>query len=110
MFAGAVVVQRRRRLARGTQIGGRFLVVRRMRAAEQIGFVEVSLAKKCGRGGHVNRLASVRGRAERDLLAGQLVFLDASIFEKGNGLEWLRRGTDRGERARIAGERQKAAE
>ena len=60
--------------------------------------------------GDVHRLAAVRRAGQRDLLAGQLVLVDAAVLEERDGLKRLRGGTEAGAQARIAGIGEQAPE
>ena len=60
MFARTVVVQRRRLVARGPKLRRRFLIVRNMRAAQEVGFIELALPQQRGRGGDMHRAREQR--------------------------------------------------
>ena len=82
MLAGAIVVERRWRLTRAADIGGRFLVVGNVRAAKEILFVKIALAQESCGSCDVDGLTAVRRTGDRDFFAGQVIFLFTAIFEK----------------------------
>ena len=84
MFAGAVVVQGGGGLAGRAQVRRGFFVVRDVRAAEEIGFVELALAEKRG-----------------------LVFVGTAELDERNRLKRLCRRPEKRSQTGITGARQK---
>src|SRR5207245_6310113 len=98
------------RFARAADIGGRFLVVGKVRAAKEVLFVEVALAQESGGSCDVDGLTAVRRAGDRDFLASQVVFLFAAVFEKRQSLEGLGGRANARHECRMPREREKASE
>src|SRR3954447_26511597 len=110
MLARAVVVQRRRFVAGSAKFRRRFLIVRNVRPAKEVGFIELALPQQRRRGSDVQRFAAMRSARQRDLFTRELVLIDAAILEQRNGLKRLRRGSQTSPQARLARIRQQTSE
>src|SRR3954454_12866498 len=104
MFAGTVVVQRRRRFTRRAQLRRGFLLVWNVRAAEEILFVEFTFAKERGGGRDVHRLSAVGCARQRNLLRREVVLIDGAVLDQRERLKGLGRGAETGAMRGIAGE------